>query len=227
MFCEGQQQFLAEMSASVLFQTNDSPDAVSLSAVILPPGQLQPLCFHFRVEFLWSFFFYMDTSSSSFAHVSISVLMRGFLQCIALYVPPTLLPGDEFSAYRKGYWSLNAWFHIMQLSRLLAFQSTKPTGSSLSSSLYPESLQFGVTRRNFTSTYLTLTSWLLINWMGLGGVLQVTTLSCDSFHFGATCCNFLIDQFLYVSFKSDSYFKQFPVGRVVKHLNIRRLTSLP
>lgn len=172
------------------------------------------------------FFFYVDVLSSSFACVSISILIQGFPQFIALCVPTMLLPGDEFSAYRKGYWSLNAWFHIMLLSHFLAFQSTKPTGSSLSSSLYPDSLQFGVIHRNFMSTYLTLAPWLLIKWMGLGGVLQVTSLSCDSFHFGATCCNFLIDRFLYVSFKSDSYFERFPVGHVAKHLNTRRLTSL-
>lgn len=52
----------------------------------------------------------MNTLSSPCAHVNTSILRLGFPYLTALCILPILLPCDEFSVYRKGYWSLKAWF---------------------------------------------------------------------------------------------------------------------
>lgn len=94
-------------SSSVLFSDDSSPSTAlaSLFSAQRLPGPV----FSFSS---------MNILHSPCAHVNTSIPRQGFPYLTVLFIPPMLLPCDEFSAYRKGPWSLNVISHVVLLNSI-------------------------------------------------------------------------------------------------------------
>lgn len=99
---------------SILF-SNDTSPSTALASLFSAQRLPEPV-FSFSS---------MNILRSPCAHVNISIPRQEFPYLTALFIPPTLLPCDDFSAYRKGYWSLNTISHVVLLNSIFWHPSSQ------------------------------------------------------------------------------------------------------